>query len=61
MGGGCAREKTVKAINFKFISLGEVIIHCIHISAESRVAGVLSGYHKTLYVKAHSILKLQEI
>lgn len=54
----CARKKTVKAINFKFIGLEQIIIHFKHIYADSCVAEVLSGYRKILYVKAHAILKL---
>lgn len=52
------QEKTMEAINLKFISLGQVIIHRKHISAGSYVSEVLLGYRKTLYVKAHPILKL---
>lgn len=58
MCGGEGQEKTMEAINLKFISLGRVIIHCKHISAGSYVSEVLLGYRKTLYAKAHPILKL---
>ena len=63
----CVREvvpgnKKGKAINFKFINFGKLIIHFKFISAESSMlhlmTGVSSGYHEILYVKAQCILKL---
>ena len=55
-------NKKGKAINFKFINFGKLIIQFKFISAESSMlhlmTGVSSGYHEILYVKAQCVLKL---